>query len=320
MLRTRHSLGRPSVSLGDAFDLIDRVEDNSLDLIITSPPYWGLRSYGLKHDEAISEKWRIAGRDPGDPPEYEWYRKNGGVLGLEPYPEWYVAHVVEFFVRAAPKLGPSGSLWLNLGDTYFARWSSIRDQGRQGISTGRSRRRTPSGGYLQDKQLLLVPARVAIAMQDEGWILRNDLIWAKPNPLPGGARDRLRSSHEHLFHFVKRPTGGRRRASYYYDREAVEDGALDVISVATARHQDHSATFPEDLIEPRIRSCCPPRGTVLDPFCGTGTALALAVATGRTGIGFEANADYARIAHRRVREALKRGIDYGTGRDGTNPR
>ena len=208
---------------GDAFDLIDQLPQDSVDLLLTSPPYWGLRQYGLTHDDGVLGKWEAAGCSPTRVPPYDWYRDAGGQLGLEPFPHWYVEHLVEFFERARRVLRPSGSLWINLGDTYFARWSSIRDNGRQGLQDSRSRRRTPSGGYLHDKQFLLMPARWAIAMQNSGWILRNDLIWSKPYPIPRPERDRLRSSHEHFFHFVQRNPSG--RPSYYYDLESSEPGA-----------------------------------------------------------------------------------------------
>lgn len=178
-------------------------------------------------------------------------------------------------------------MWINLGDTYFARWSSIRENGRQGLADrGRDRRRTPMGGYRQEKQLLLIPGRFAIAMQQRRWILRNDLIWYKPNVPPRPEGDRLRLAHEHLFHFVKRPKTG--RAKYYYDLEQVEPGAMDVVTHYVRPGQDgHSATFPEDLIRPRILSSSPPGGFVLDPFCGTGRALAVALACGRSALGFD---------------------------------
>ena len=210
MAKTGNGAHRDStVLVGDAFDLINHIHDDGIDLVLTSPPYWGLRSYGLEHRDDVLAQWQQAGHDPEGPPAYDWYRDAGGVLGLEPYPQWYVAHLVEFFDRARSKLKQSGSLWVNLGDTYFSRWSSIRDEGRQGFNERRTRRRTPSGGYLRDKQLLLVPARFAIAMQEAGWILRNDLIWSKPNVMPRPESDRLRLSHEHWFHFVLRNPRGR---------------------------------------------------------------------------------------------------------------
>ncbi len=196
--------GTSEARQGDAFDLVETLDDASVDLILTSPPFWGLRSYGLGHSDKIVKEWEAAGGAAAGPPKYKWYCTNGGILGLEPYPHWYVSHLVEFFSRSRRVLKPTGSLWVNVGDTYFARWGSIRDNGRQGFETERSRRRTPSGGYLCDKQMLMIPARFAIAMQDAGWILRNDLIWSKPNIMPRPEVDRLRLSHEHWFHFVLR--------------------------------------------------------------------------------------------------------------------
>jgi len=280
---------------GDAFDLIEELPEASVDLILSSPPYWGLRSYGLLTDDQVLERWKSSGCSPQRVPPYSWFRDAGGVLGLEPFPIWYVEHLVEFFNRARRTLRDTASVWINLGDTYFARWSSIRDNGRQGLRSQRNRRRTPSGGYLHDKQLLLIPARFAIAMQDAGWILRNDLIWAKPHVMPRPEMDRLRLSHEHWFHFVRRQPGERPR--YYYDLTACEEGARDVILCATKRGTNgHSATFPTDLIRPRILSSSPPLGLVLDPFCGTARAVIEAVELGRRGLGFEISRSYAQAA------------------------
>jgi site-specific DNA-methyltransferase (adenine-specific) len=163
------------------------------------------------------------------------------------------------------------------------------------------------GGYRQEKQLLLVPARFAIAMQDRRWILRNDLIWHKPNVPPRPEKDRLRLSHEHFFHFVHRPKEG--RAKYYYKLDEVEPGSNDVAILSVRAGSDnHSATFPEALIAPRILSSCPLGGTVLDPFAGTGRAILTAVKHGRHAIGFELSASFAKSAQRSVESAAKRGI------------
>jgi DNA modification methylase len=136
-------------------------------------------------------------------------------------------------------------------------------------------------------------------MQENRWILRNDLIWEKRNVPPRPEKDRLRLAHEHFFHFVKRPKEG--RAKYYYDMSAVEAGARDVVTVNTAPGSDgHSATFPVKLIEPRILSSCPPGGLVLDPFCGTGRALSVAVRNGRRAIGFEITAHFSESARRNI--------------------
>jgi site-specific DNA-methyltransferase (cytosine-N4-specific) len=295
-LRRQPPKASARVHKGDAFDLVRTLPDRSIDLIITSPPYWGMRTYGLDHNWDIDKLWKEKGETGF--PTYEWYREQGGVLGLEPYPEWYVAFLVEFFRRSRTKLKAGGSLWVNVGDTYFARWSSIRDGGRQGLgNNGRVRRRTPMGGFRQEKQLLLIPARFAVAMQDHRWILRNDLIWYKPNVPPRPERDRLRLTHEHFFHFVHRPTEG--RPKYYYDITSVEPNGDDVVTVNVKAGQDnHTATFPEELIEPRILSSSPHGGTVLDPFCGTGRALTVAHRLGRSAIGFELSPAFADRAQR----------------------
>lgn len=280
---------------GDSYDLLPLLPRNSVDLLITSPPYWGLRSYGQDHNWDILEAWKGAGHSEAVPPPYEWYRENGGILGLEPTPDWYVAHLVEFLSRAEASLKPGGSLWINLGDTYFARWSSIRDEGRQGLGNNhRERRRVPMGEYRQEKQLLLIPARFAIAMQSKRWILRNDLIWYKPNVPPRPEQDRLKLAHEHFFHFVKRPKEG--RAKYYYDLARTEPETNDVVTCnVRSGEAGHSATFPEELIAPRIASSSPPRGVVLDPFCGSCRSISVSVKLGRRAIGFDVSSNFLQM-------------------------
>jgi site-specific DNA-methyltransferase (adenine-specific) len=291
-----------SVLHGDAFDVIPGLLDVSVDLVITSPPYWGHRSYGLEHNWDIWQTWKASRHGKDEVPDYKWYRSHGGVLGLEPIPEWYISHLTEIFDLIRPKLKPRASLWINIGDTYFARWSSIRNNGRQGLSDGaRERRRTPMGSYRQEKQLLLIPARFAIAMQARHWILRNDLIWFKPNVPPRPERDRLRLSHEHFFHFVLKPKYG--RANYYYDHPSTEPGGYDVVAYPVRAGQNgHTATFPEDVIRPRIISSSPPGGLVLDPFCGTGRAVAVAAQSGRRAIGIDVSTDYVQVALESVRQ------------------
>ena len=291
------------VAIGDSYDLLARLPRESVDLIVTSPPYWGLRDYEGDHNWDIYADWLA--EDPENKhvvPTYEWYRRNGGMLGLEPLPEWYVSNLACFFDRARDALKPSGSVWLNIGDTYFARWSSIRPNGRQGLGgDSRLRRKTPMGGFRQEKQLLLIPARVAIEMQNRKWILRNDLIWYKPNVPPRPEKDRLALTHEHFFHFAKKPTEG--RAKYYYNLKDCGATTHDVfMQNVRAGKAGHSATYPEALITPRITSSAPPGGVVLDPFCGSGTTLVVAQRHGRIAIGFDANARYARFAEQAMRQ------------------
>ncbi|WP_445149509.1 DNA-methyltransferase [Baekduia sp. Peel2402] len=299
------------VICADALDGLESLPSQSADLLVTSPPYWGLRTYGLDHNDEILDEYRTETDKPEIPPGYEWYRRRGGVLGLEPYPEWYVSHLADILDAAWDVLKPGGSMWLNLGDTYFARWSSIRSEGRQGLAgDSRLRRRTPSGGIRHDKQLLLLPSRCAIELQSRGWILRNDVIWSKPDIGPRPETDRLRLAHEHLFHFVKRRPS--RRPAYYYDLSGAEPGARDVVQVPTSLGGDgHSATFPPQLIRPRIATSCPPGGTVLDPFCGTGTALVVALELERAAIGIELSREYAKLARRKLASASARQASTG---------
>lgn len=309
MTKENGALEKPSATTtwevwqGDAFDLFDRLAPESVDLLITSPPYWGLRSYGLDHNWDIWKEW-TATRPKSEIPPYEWYRKHGGLLGLEPTADWYASNMASILSKAWRVLKMRGSVWLNIGDTYFARWSSIRPNGRQGLAgPERDRRRSPMGGYRQEKQLLLIPARTAIQMQERGWILRNDVIWYKPNVPPRHEKDRLPLTHEHLFHFVKKPTEG--RATYFYDKDEVEAPGHDVVKVNVAPGTNgHSATFPAKLIRPRVLSSCPQGGLVLDPFAGTGTALAIALEHGRNAIGFEITEKFAAVARQTLQNVV----------------
>ena len=301
-IRKSGETGTAMVVHGDAYDLIDHLPPNSVDLVITSPPYWGLRTYGMEHNWDIVNEWKALGHKVEEPPPFNWYRANAGVLGLEPIPEWYVANLASILNKLARPLKQSGSLWLNIGDTYFARWASIRPEGRQGLGCHeRFRRKTPMGGFRQEKNLLLIPTRLAIALQDARWILRNDLIWFKPNVPPRPDNDRLRLTHEHFFHFVKRPKEG--RAKYFYDKSQAEPGDADVVTCTVkAGENGHSATFPRELIRPRILTSCPPGGMVLDPFCGSGRALVEAVKTGRRAVGFDLSPQFAAASRQTLQD------------------
>jgi DNA modification methylase len=292
---------------GDAFDLIDNLPESCIDLVLTSPPYWGLRTYDFEHNWEIADAWKEEGHSIDDMSSYDWYRQHGGVLGLEPTPEWFVKHICEILCKLFRPLKAFGSLWLNIGDTYFARWASIRPNGRQGLGgPDRLRRKTPMGGFRQEKNLLLIPARIAIAMQECRWILRNDLIWLKPNVPPRPDKDRLRLAHEHFFHFVKRPKEG--RAKYFYDKTATEPGDLDVVTCPCRPGENgHSATFPAELIRPRILSSCPPNGIVLDPFCGSGRAVVEAIRAGRRAIGLDLSPEFAACSAVAAQQAVIQG-------------
>lgn len=255
---------------GDALKILSSVADNSIDCIVTSPPYYGKRDYGVD-----------------------------GQLGLEDHPQMYINKLVEIFREAWRTLKPTGSLWVNIGDTY---WSG---KGRShGVDAKQKHRRfnrpqdkAGKGPWCVPKQLLLIPHRFAIAMQDEGWIVRNDNVWYKPAPIPDPVEDRSSLAHEYVFHFVK-------RKKYYYNAQAVaipSTGERDtkppfsvwtvptVSEQATLRRKKHIAVFPEKLVTLPIMATCPSDGVLLDPFCGSGTALFVAVSLGegRKAIGID---------------------------------
>jgi len=265
-------LTSPHITLykGDSLKILSMMASESVDCIVTSPPYYGKRDYGVD-----------------------------GQLGLEEHPQIYINNLVEIFSEAQRILKPTGSLWVNIGDTY---WSG---KGRShGVDAKQKNRRfdrpqdkSGKGPWCVPKQLLLIPHRFAIAMQDEGWIVRNDNVWHKPAPIPDPTADRCSLTHEYVFHFVK-------RKKYYFDAKAVavpSKGKRDtkppfsVWIVPTTSEQTvslrkkHIAAFPEKLVTLPVLATCPPNGILLDPFCGSGTALFAAIARGegRTAIGID---------------------------------
>jgi len=229
---------------GDWIKLAEQLDDESIDLIMTSPPYWGLRDYGTQnetiwdgdknceHEWVSEERWlhrgttqsKISGDDSGHLNEKkttdnfcircgDWK----GQLGLEPTPQLYIKHLIDGFRILKKKLKKTGSFYLNLGDTYFGGnlcvgqpegWESISTINKEKYNSEKfnefiKNRNKMRSNWLQPKQLMLMPSRVAIALQEDGWILRNDIIWNKPNPMPSSVKDRLNTTYEHIFHFVK---------------------------------------------------------------------------------------------------------------------
>ena len=250
---------------GDAGAILALLPSSSVDCIVTSPPYYGQRDYGV--------------------PEQ---------LGLEAHPQAFIDRLVAVFAEARRVLKPTGSLWVNLGDTY---WSGKGQPGGPDLKQ-RNRRflrpqdRAGQRPWCAPKQLLLIPHRFAIAMQDAGWIVRNDNVWHKANPTPDPVDDRSAAAHEYMFHFVQ-------QRHYYYDHQAVavpsqgERATKAPSSVWTIQlppnFKKHIAVFPEILVRIPILATLPPAGVLLDPFCGSGTALNYAVAQGggRRAIGID---------------------------------
>jgi len=331
---------------GDCIKGLRTLPDASVHCCVTSPPYWGLRDYG--HD---------------------------GQIGLEATPEAYVARMVEVFREVRRVLREDGTLWLNLGDSYAtgaggyrnpgSDFSPIAHGGKQAYTKDYARaqpNRMPIPG-LKPKDLVGIPWRVAFALQADGWWLRQDIIWHKPNPMPESVRDRCTKAHEYVFLLTK-------SERYFYDSEAVSEpvavsttarlsqpslplqagservpgktngpmkavgprfgdnkfgdsddpkhatksGNVYQIPDANGRRNRrsvwtvttkpysgaHFATMPPDLVEPCILAGCPEGGTVLDPFAGSGTTLAVAAELGRSGIGCELNPEYIELAEQRI--------------------
>ena len=271
-----------------------------------------------------------------------------GELGLEPTPEMFISHLADVFDEIKRVLRKDGTLWVNLGDTYISgkgRYKStahtISGKGRDEPTANKVDLGKVKDLWYQDKQLALIPSRFAIEMQNRGWILRNDVIWQKPNPMPSSVKDRMTNSYEHLFFFVK-------NKKYWYDSDAIREefadsylndgrhktgnkgfglkhnweevkaqdpsgphrmydqelnplgrNALDVWNIATEPLPDeHYAAYPQKLCERPIKAGCPKDGTVLDPFCGSGTTLLVARRLGRKSIGIDLK--YQEIALRRL--------------------
>lgn len=239
--------------------------------IVTSPPFYGQRDYGVE-----------------------------GQIGLEEHPSDFVDNLVACFEAGRSVLAENGSLWVNLGDTY---WSG-KGEHRSGEEKQSARRfglrpqdRTGDGRLCKPKQLLLIPHRFAIAMQDKDWLVRNDNVWVKPNPIPDQVRDRCSISHEYVFHFVK-------SRWYYFDKEAVgrksDSGTIlpptDTWEIAPARSSHkHKARFSEELVRIPILSTTPPGGVVLDPFGGSGTSLAYARKQGFRAIGIDLKREFCQL-------------------------
>lgn len=264
----------------DVHDGLESLKSSGIraNCIVTSPPFYGQRDYGVD-----------------------------GQIGLEEHPQEFVDRLVEVFESCWDLLDEAGSLWVNIGDTYWsgkgAHKSSEAKQSARRFGI-RPQDRPGDGKWARPKQLLLIPHRFAIAMQDRGWLVRNDNVWVKPNPVPDQVRDRCSISKEYVFHFTK-------SRWYYFDRERVgrkmDTGSvlppLDTWTVPPVRNGGksvHRASFSEELVRIPILSTTPANGIVLDPFNGSGTSMAVAQREGFRSIGIDLNAEYCREAAVRI--------------------
>ena len=322
---------------GDCLDQLKTLPDESVDCCITSPPYYGLRDYGI-----------------------------GGQIGLEPTPEAYVARLVDVFREVRRVLKPEGTLWLNLGDSFWGgkgksnyafqeRRTSRSIEGDQHNITGMGQTRPTDRQHpeIKPKDLIGIPWMVAFALRADGWYLRSDIIWHKPNCMPESVTDRPTKAHEYIFLLSK-------SQRYYYDKEAIlephSDETKKYFEKYTPDHSkslsdrkialgdkgktrtgfgnsraeatacmnpsgrnkrtvwtiptkpfpgSHFAVFPEKLVEPCILAGCPVGGVVLDPFFGAGTTGVVAKKLGRCFIGIDLNPEYCEIAEKRISEVKR---------------
>lgn len=291
---------------GHCLDVLKILSSKSVNTVVTSPPYWGLRDYGVN-----------------------------GQIGLENSVEEYVSALVEVFREIKRILKDDGTVWVNLGDAYAGSgkgaWVEKDKQKHVYVPNPKGNEtkinNIPTG--LKAKDLIGLPWKVAFALQADGWYLRQDIIWHKSNPMPESVTDRPTRAHEYIFLMSKQP-------KYYYDHEAIKIPSKNPVDDRGARgnkkriptnlingirnsgvypkankrsvwqvptkpfKEAHFAVYPEDLIEPCILAGCPLDGVVLDPFFGSGTTGLVALKHGRNFIGIELNPDYIKIAEKRL--------------------
>jgi len=262
-----------SILTGDAFDVLRSFPSNSFKCCVTSPPYWGLRDYGIP-----------------------------GQIGAEKDVAEYINKLVRVFREVRRVLAPDGTLWLNIGDCYTSGNRTWRDKDKKN-SARAMHYRPPTPPGLKPKDLIGVPWKVAFALQEDGWYLRSDIIWYKPNCQPESVRDRPTRAHEYVFFFSK-------SEKYYFDRQAIMEPASSNGSLRNRRSvwainteafpEAHFATFPGGLVTPCILAGSAPGDLVLDPFFGSGTVGQVSLETGRAFVGIELKPEYADIAKKRL--------------------
>ena len=261
---------------GDVRDKLRDIPEHTFHTCITSPPYWGMRDYG--HENQIGAE--------------------------DSLPE-YVTNLVSCFRDVRRVLREDGTFWLNIGNTYTSGGRAWRDKDAKNKGRAMSYRPdTPEG--LKPKDLIGVAWMVAMALQLDGWYLRSDIIWHKPNCQPESVKDRVTLSHEYLFMFSK-------SENYYFDQDAIKETTADgrakknkrtIWSINTEPCKEaHFAVFPRALVRPCILAGSPKDGLVLDPFFGSGTVGVVSIETGRKCVGVEAKPEYIEIAKSRINAA-----------------
>lgn len=264
---------------GDTRDVIRTLPDNIFNCAVTSPPYWGVRDYGMD-----------------------------GQLGAEPDINDYIKDLVAVFSEVRRVLKPDGTFWLNIGNTYTSGGRTWRQEDSKNRGRAMSYRPpTPKG--LKKKDLIGVAWMLAMACQLDGWYLRNDIIWYKPNCQPESVKDRMTVSHEYLFMFSK-------SEKYYFNQEAIKEQATNGNGMKNKRTvwavntepfpEAHFAVFPKGLVRPCILAGTQENDLVLDPFYGAGTVGVVSRELNRRCVGIELNPEYVEIANKRIKPALLR--------------
>jgi DNA modification methylase len=323
---------------GNCLETLSSLEEKSVNTCVTSPPYWGLRDYGTGEwvggDPDCNHEGTVLGHNKnfvdregrgsnnksissGDCYKCGAVRKDDQ-LGLEETPEKFVENLVNVFREVRRVLRDDGTVWLNLGDSYCGTGhkGDTKDMyfSQGSARNGQSFALNNKIEGLKSKDLIGIPWRVAFALQADGWYLRQDIIWHKPNPMPEPVKDRCTKSHEYIFLLSKSP-------KYYYDYEAVKVKASDAADYDTSNKRSvwsipvasysgaHFATYPPELIKPCILAGCPEGGTVLDPFGGSGTTAQVASNLNRNAILCELNPEYVEIAKGRLHDSLGMFLD-----------
>lgn len=305
-------IGNATLLQGDCLDVLATLPDNSVHCCVTSPPYFGLRAYlPAGHQDKHLE------------------------VGAEPTPDEYITKMVSVFREVRRVLRDDGTCWINIGDSYANGGRKTRDQDDKLEHRGMDCRPDDPDG-IKPKDLIGIPWMLAFALRADGWYLRQDIIWAKPNPMPESVTDRCTKAHEYLFLLTKSP-------KYFYDAEAVkepvekgaagsrfnigktathqmgrssdkdrnEDGKRNKRSVWSIASQpfpgSHFAVMPKKLVEPCILAGCPVGGTVLDPFNGAATVGIVALEHGRQYLGIELKPEYVRLSVGRLTDATRQG-------------
>ncbi len=275
-LKLKTNLKNPcNIIIGDSREVLSRFPDQIFQCCITSPPYWGLRDYGID-----------------------------GQIGAEQNVEDYIRNLVLVFREVRRTLKDNGTLWLNIGDSYTSGNRGWRDSDKKNAARAMSYR-PPNPEGLKNKDLIGVPWKLAFALQADGWYLRSDIIWNKPNCQPESVKDRPTRSHEYVFLLSK-------SEKYYYDYEAIKEPGVNgslknrrtVWNINTRPFKEaHFAVFPPELAEISILAGSMQDSLVLDPFFGSGTVGQVSIETGRRCVGIELNKEYAEIAERRIKNS-----------------